>query len=111
LIDCATSPLTIIYSGAIGLPTYLIKDDGSIAIRVVKDGFYGELLRKWGKALISTSANKSGSDTPIILSNVSAEILEAVDYTVNLQPTETATFKSSQIIKLDIDGKIKIIRQ
>ena len=109
-IEFSSEPLTIIYPNAVGLPQDIVAADGSIAIRIVNSGFYGELLKKWGKALVSTSANISGQPTPTELSNVDPSILDDVDYTVNLPVAEKSTFKSSQIIKLDLDGKIKIIR-
>ena len=110
-MEFSSEPLTIIYPGAIGLPPALIADDSTIAIRIVKDGFYGQLLKKWGKALVSTSANLSGQASPTELSQVDKVIVEGVDYVVNIKLPDTPTFKSSQIIKLGIDGEINIIRR
>ena len=110
LLDVTDTPLTIIYPGAINLPQNLIAKDGSIAIRVVKEGFVNELVRKFNKPIVSTSANFSGEPSPKNKEDISAKILEKVNHVVNLQ-SESKTMSSSAIIKLQIDGQIEIIRK
>lgn len=110
LLDVTDTPLTIIYPGAINLPQNLIAKDGSIAIRVVKEGFVNKLVRKFNKPIVSTSANFSGEPSPKNKEDISAKILEKVNHVVNLQ-SESKTMSSSAIIKLQIDGQIEIIRK
>ena len=64
LIENATVPLTIIYPQAQNLAKDLINKDGSIGIRVTKDIFCKELIMKFGKPIVSTSANISEEDYP-----------------------------------------------
>ncbi len=64
LVDYAENPLTIVYPGAKGITPALIAEDGSIAIRVVKDEFCKMLINSLRKPLVSTSANISGESTP-----------------------------------------------
>lgn len=110
LIEYSTIPLTIIFPGAIGLPQHVISKEETVAIRIVKSGFFGKLLESWNAPLVSSSANISGDITPTKMEEVAPEVLLAVDYTVNLPVPEKASFKASRIIKLDLNGRISIIR-
>lgn len=109
LLDATEDPLTIIYPGAINLPKNLIAEDESIAIRIVKDGFVHQLIRKLNKPLVSTSANISGASSALSLSEVAKEIKEGVNYIANVE--QNCSGKASSIIKLQIDGQIEIIRK
>lgn len=110
LIENSDKPLTIIYPDATGLASNLIHEDGSIAIRVVKDEFCNKLINRFGKPIVSTSANISGEATPETFKDISASILHGVDYVVNLRQNESGIVKPSTIIKLAMNGEIKIIR-
>jgi L-threonylcarbamoyladenylate synthase len=110
LIDCATEPMTIIYPEAQNLPKNLIAEDGSIAIRKIHHEFCSSLLQKFRKPIVSTSANISNTPTPKTFLEIQPEILNNVDYVVNL-PNSAATGKSSSIIKVGLKGEIEIIRK
>lgn len=111
LIDMSDKPLTIVYDKARNLASNLIADDGSIAIRVTQEKFSQELCRRFRKAIVSTSANVSGSKSPQNFSEISDEIKNGVDYVVNFRQDEVSNPKPSSIIKLGTGGEIKIIRQ
>jgi L-threonylcarbamoyladenylate synthase len=110
ILDCADNPTTIIYPNAINLPQMLLAEDGSIGIRIVKEGFTHQLLRKINVPLVSTSANFSGEPSPAILQDIHPDVLGAVDFVVNL-PQFQATHKASSIIKLKVNGEISILRK
>jgi len=110
LLDHSDSPLTIIYPQAVNLPQNLLAKDGSIAIRIVKDGFVQQLLKKFNKPIVSTSANFSGELSPKTKKEISKKLIESVDYMVEIE-TENKQNKSSSIIKLQINGEIEIIRK
>lgn len=109
ILEHADKPTTIIYDKPIGVAKNLIADDDSLGIRLVKKGFAFELLKKFRRPIVSTSANISGSPAPKNFSEITPEILNGVDYVVNL-PEENATSKPSSIIKLKNDGQVQIIR-
>lgn len=88
LIELATRPLTIIYSGARNLASNLLAEDGSVGIRVTSELFSQQLCRQFRKAIVSTSANVSGSPSPHNFSEISDEIKQAVDYIVNYRRDE-----------------------
>ena len=111
LIDLTTKPLTIIYDGARNLAPNLIAEDGSVGIRVTSELFSKELCYRFQKAVVSTSANVSGEPTPNNFSEISQEIIDAVDYVVNFRQQEKGCGKSSSIIKLKENGTVTIIRE
>lgn len=111
LLESAEEPLTIIYPDGRMLADKLIAADGSIGIRVVKDDFCNTLIHKFGKPIVSTSANISGEPTPMAFSDIKLDILNQVDYIVNYRQKETNSTKPSSIIKVAMNGEIKIIRK
>lgn len=111
LVELADKPLTIIYDGARNLAPNLIAEDGSVGIRVTSELFSKELCYRFQKAVVSTSANISGEPTPANYSEISPEIIEAVDYVVNYKHLDKGRPKSSSIIKLAADGTVAIIRE
>ena len=110
LIELSDKPLTIIYDGARNLAPNLIAEDGSVGIRVTGEMFSKELCYRFQKAVVSTSANISGDETPNNFSEISPEIINAVDYVVNYKQLEKGKAKSSSIIKLTENGTVTIIR-
>lgn len=109
ILKYANKPTTIIYDKPIRVAENLIAEDNSLAIRVVKDDFCKQLVRKFKRPLVSTSANISGAITPKTFQEISPAILEGVDYVVNLHRNRK-TAKPSSIIKLKNDGSVTVIR-
>lgn len=105
-----TRPTTVIYEGALGLAPNVISEDGSIAIRIVKDPFCRHLIKRLRKPLVSTSANISGEPSPASFSEVSANIRNGVDYVVKYRQNDETTSAASRIIRINKDGSIVIIR-
>lgn len=85
-------------------------EDDSLGIRVVRDRFCSELIKKLRRPLVSTSANISGQPTPESFDQITPQILKGVDYVVNLQRSKKSP-KPSAIIKLSNDGEVKVIRK
>ncbi len=110
LLASISNPVTIIYSNARRLAPNVIASDGTIAIRVVKDEFCTELIRRYGKPIVSTSANISGTESPAIFSHIAPEIKDAVDYIVSYKQDYYTRSKPSTIIRLREDGLYTIIR-
>lgn len=110
LIELSDKPLTIIYDGAKNLASNLIAEDGSIGIRITSEAFTSELIRKFKRPIVSTSANISGNPSPANFSEIDASIIEAVDYVVKYRQEETAKATPSGIIKLGRGGQVKVIR-
>ena len=111
LIELSEKPLTIIYSGARNVAPNLIAEDGSLGIRVSKEEFSKKLCQRLKKPLVSTSANISGMPSPANFSEISPEVINAVDYVVNYRREETQKAQPSGIIKLEKGGVVTVIRE
>lgn len=111
LIEVNDKPMTIIYPGAMSLARNVIAEDGSVGIRIPQSEFCRQLCRRFGGAVVSTSANISGESAPESFGDINACILDAVDHIFDPCYEEGATGISSQIIKVGLDGEIKIIRE
>lgn len=110
IMDLAEKPTTIVFDQPKGIAKNLIAEDNTLAIRVASDKFCQYLINKFGKPIVSTSANISGETTPKQFKEISQEILKGVDYVVNL-PEENKNPSPSSIIKLSNDGQVKVIRE
>lgn len=110
LVELATTPLTVIYPEAKNLAPELIAEDGSIGIRVANDEFCQKLITRFGKPIVSTSANISGKPSPSFFDEIEEEIKQGVDYIVLHRQDDTLPRRPSSIIKLGKRGEIKIIR-
>jgi L-threonylcarbamoyladenylate synthase len=111
LIDAAEDPLTLIYPDGRMLAENIIAADGSVGIRIVKDEFCKNLIHRFGKPIVSTSANISGEPAPSSFRDIRLDIMNKVDYIVNLRQQEINNTKPSTIIKIAMNGEIKIIRK
>lgn len=111
LMDVTDRPLTIVYSGAKNLADSLISGDGTIGIRVVKHDFCKQLIARFRKPIVSTSANYSGQPSPASFADIDAELISSVDYVVQHGQEEYSEGKSSTIIKLGPSGQFELIRK
>lgn len=110
LISVAVSPLTIIYDGGYNLAPNLLGDNNSIGIRISHEKFSQLLCRRFGKPIVSTSANISGEPSARTYKEISDEIKKGVDYIVRYRRDDANPHSASNIIKLSEDGTIKILR-
>ena len=110
LLENVDTPLTIIYPDAKNLAKKVIADDGSIAIRIVKNEFCRILISEFGKPIVSTSANISGQNPPMTYKNIPDQIIRGVDHVVDESLFQLQQVKASRIIKLNQNGEFLIIR-
>ncbi|MBC7935366.1 MAG: threonylcarbamoyl-AMP synthase [Rhizobacter sp.] len=103
-------PTTVIYEGAKNLAKNLINKDGSIGIRLVKDEFCSELIKAFGKPVVSTSSNISGYPAPSFFEDIDIQIKSGADYIVQHRRDDLTPSSPSTVIKLDREGGIHIIR-
>ena len=111
LNDEAEKPLSIIYPHARNLAANLVAEDSSIGIRIVKDKFCRQMIKAFGKPVVSTSANMSGENTPSFFDEISNEIKTVVDYVVRWRQDDRQPAKASSIIKLHADGTFDVLRR
>ncbi len=110
IIDIAERPTTIIYQGGKNLAPNVMAEDKSIAIRMVKEGFAHQLAFNYRKPIVSTSANISGTSTPVSFHEVSDALKKGVDFIVH-QSFDSGNKKPSALMHLGINGDIKILRK
>lgn len=103
-------PTTVIYPQAVNLPDELIAEDGSIAIRVIREPFCKSLLKRLRRPLVSTSANISGFPTPQRFKDIDPLIRNQADYIVHYRQDEETPALPSQIIRILADGSMEVIR-
>ena len=103
-------PTTVIYDGARNVAKNLINKDGSIGIRIVNDPFCKKLIQRFGRAIVSTSSNISGYPPPSFFEDIDIEIKNGVDYIVQHRQDDLTPATPSAVIKLQADGKIRVIR-
>jgi L-threonylcarbamoyladenylate synthase len=104
-------PITVIYDSPKNLPEVLIANDGTIAIRVVKDHFCEKLIETFGKPIISTSANVSGQPFPESFGQISSDILSKVDYVVKHRQADKQKNEPSLLIKMSQKGELVFLRR
>jgi L-threonylcarbamoyladenylate synthase len=126
LVEVNDKPMTLIYPGAIAgktpaegqkaaadkhfLAYNVVAEDDTVGIRIPMMDFCRDLCYRLGRPIVSTSANISGEATPKTFSDISEDILGAVDYVVDKKLESGATGLASQIIKIGLHGEVQIIR-
>ncbi len=103
-------PLTIIYKKAKNLPDILTGDKGSIAIRVIKEKVISKLIEKFGKPIVSSSANIAGEPFPRSYEEINQKIKKEVDYILPYKQNIPSDTTPSVIAKYNRNGKLKFLR-
>jgi L-threonylcarbamoyladenylate synthase len=111
LSEVSDDPLTIIYPKGKNLAPGVCSEDGSIAIRICREEFCNELISRFRKPIVSSSANFSGNPSPENFSKVEQTLIEKVDYVVRYRQDDQSKCSASPVIKINRDGTIKIIRK
>ena len=111
IIELSDKPVTVIFPGAKNLADNLIAQDGSIGIRITRENFTEQLLQKFRKPIVSTSANIAETETPLNFAQISEEIKKQVDYIVEYKQNDLSFGNSSSIIKIGLNNEVKVIRE
>ncbi len=111
IMEVTDKPITIIYPEGKNLAPGVLNEDGSVGIRVCTDDFCGELIARFRKPIVSTSANISDSPSPSVFSEIGDYIIKSADYVVKYRQSGNNKNTPSSIIKVEDNGVIKIIRK
>jgi L-threonylcarbamoyladenylate synthase len=111
LMSVSDSPMTIIYPDGRNLAEGVCADDGSVGIRICNEKFCNELIRRFSKPIVSTSANKTHMPTPSNFSEIDEAVIRSVDYTVSYRQDDLRKYSASSVIKVERNGVFKIIRK
>lgn len=110
VMELSDKPLTAILPGAVGVAPSLIPEAKTLGVRIPQHDFCQALLRKFGRPIVSTSANISGEPAAKRLKDVAEEIVAGVDYVVHPRFEGKPTLKPSSIIAFGEGGEFKIVR-
>ena len=111
LINVSDTPLTIIYTNGKNLATGVCSADGSVGIRICREIFCQELIKRFRKPIISTSANISGNPSPSNFGEIKSDIINSVDYIVKFRQEYRQKHSASPVIRVEQNGVIKVIRK
>jgi len=106
----ASRPTTIIYRGAAGLAPNLLAPDQSVGIRITSDPFCLKLMEITGIPIVSTSANISGREAPRVFREIDPLVRQRADHVVNWRQEETTPAMPSSILRVDLDGRVTVLR-
>ncbi len=110
IMELSEKPTTLILDNPKNVAKNIIGSDNSLGVRMVTEPFCYKLMERLKRPIVSTSANISGEPTPLSFKEISPEIINGVDYVVNLH-RERINGKPSAIIKLTADSQVKVIRK
>jgi L-threonylcarbamoyladenylate synthase len=102
-------PTTLIYPQGKDLAKGVLSENGSVAIRIPTAGFALDLVKSFGKPIVSTSANISEKPIPASYKEIDPYILAHVDEIVPLEKEKIAT-TPSQVLQILQDGTVVKLR-
>jgi L-threonylcarbamoyladenylate synthase len=108
-LETTDKPTTVIYEQGLGVAEEVLNEDGSIAIRLVKEDFCRHLLNRFKKPVVSTSANLHGQPSPQNFADIAFSIKTGADYVVKFRQNDSFPHFASSIIKWE-NGNCVIIR-
>lgn len=109
LLSHHTRPLTVIYKAKKNIPEILL-ENGKVAIRVIVEEKIAELIRQFGRPIVSTSANISNEDFPENFESINSKIKAAVDYIFHYKRNDKELRAPSVIASFSKSGKLKFHR-
>ncbi len=114
LLEVSDRPVTLV--GTIGsrvrytFAPGMVRDDESIAVRLVTDPYLRFLIHGVGAPLASTSANLAKQPTPRTFNEVNQQVTSAVDYNAAYRRDELNSNQSSMLVLFDDAGRMRILR-
>lgn len=107
IADYLPGPLTVVLKSKIGRWPGVVSPEGRIGIRVSSEPFVRELVKRFGRPLLATSANLSGEPDCLTLAEIKAKFSSRVPLIVYRR--EEVTSQASTVIDLS-GSRPRIIR-
>jgi len=111
LISVSDTPLTIIFPEGKNLAAGVCSEDKSVGIRVCNEPFCDELITRFRRPVVSTSANISGKKAPADFSEIESVVISSVDYCVRYKQEDRRKACPSPVISIDKNGVLRILRK
>lgn len=103
-------PLTVVFDRPRNLPSNVIAQDGTVAVRIVQDEFGKALISEFGKPLLATFASVEDKTFPVNFGAISSEIIEGVDFVVKYRQNEKSFNEPSVVVKLSRRDELIFLR-
>ena len=110
VLELHARPLTMVYPDARGLAPGVLAADGSAAIRIAKDPYLQTLLARFGRPIVSTSANLPGAPTPAHYGEIASDVLSAVDHVVKYRQRDKTEAEPSVIARWNDSNELEPLR-
>jgi L-threonylcarbamoyladenylate synthase len=116
VVEFAEKPLSVIYPKGKNVAPTLLADDGSLALRLVKENetrsspIY-QLVKRLGRGLATVSVSYVTLPATRRLEEVNHELIRSVDFTLDLNPASHTQPSLSTLIRLELDGQITFLRR
>jgi L-threonylcarbamoyladenylate synthase len=110
LFEHSNRPTTVIMPGGKGVDPSILGPEDSLGIRLVHDEWTQFVSRGLARPLASSSANITGSPTPINFDSITLEMLDGADFTSSHRRSELDSSRPSFIAAFDANGRFKILR-
>lgn len=110
LEENSEKPLTYILDNPIGISPMALHADGSLGVRIPKNDFCQRMIKQFGKAIISTSANYYQKPFPLTFNDIDETIIKKVDCIIDQKYANHSSNLPSSIIKIKTNGEFTIIR-
>lgn len=111
LLYYSTRPITVLYKSSGKTPDILSNKNNDIAIRIPQKAWLTNIIEKFGKPIVSTSANIHGEPFPMSFSNIDQRIKDEVDYIALQDRNIKIPAEPSVIITINEKDDIVFIRE
>lgn len=111
VLELHRRPLTMIYDQVHGIAAGALAADGSCAIRITRDPYCRELIARFGRPLVSTSANRKGQPFPTYFGEISSEVLAAADHVVRYRQRDKSPSEPSVIARWNASNELEPVRE
>ncbi len=112
LLSFYDKPTSCIYEASEYAPKHLLENQKTIGIRWVRDGVIADIVERFGKAIVSTSANFTGDPFPSSYNDIPKRLLDKIDFLPEIIESEKGKKMGtpSVIISFDKDGELIFLR-
>lgn len=111
LLYYSTRPITVLYKSNGKIPGILTNRNNDIAIRIPQKTWLTNIIAKFGKPVVSTSANIHGEPFPMSFANIDPKIKDQADYIALHERNIKIPAEPSVIITINEKDDIVFIRE
>lgn len=103
-------PLTIVHKASPAIPSYLLCNGHTIAVRITQSEMLRDLISTLGNPIVSTSANVQGESNPNSYAAINSEIVNQVDYIFQSGREIVSQGIASTLVRYSKEGELFFLR-